>query len=55
MLITTLEAMNFKNIGEARLDFSEGVNCFVGRNGMGKSNLLEASCRSISDASRSWP
>ena len=41
MLITTLEAMNFKNIGEARLDFSEGVNCFVGRNGMGKSNLLE--------------
>lgn len=42
MLITTLEAMNFKNIGEARLDFSEGVNCFVGRNGMGKSNLLEA-------------
>ena len=42
MLITTLEAMNFKNIGEARMDFSEGVNCFVGRNGMGKSNLLEA-------------
>lgn len=34
--------MNFKNIGEAVLELSPGVNCLLGRNGMGKSNLLEA-------------
>ncbi len=34
--------MNFKNIPEARLEFSPGVNCLLGMNGMGKSNLLEA-------------
>lgn len=34
--------MNFKNIEDASLDFSEGVNCLLGRNGMGKSNLLDA-------------
>lgn len=34
--------MNFKNIAEAQLEFSAGVNCLLGRNGMGKSNLLEA-------------
>lgn len=42
MLLTHIDIVNFKNIEEAQLDFSEGVNCLVGRNGMGKSNLLEA-------------
>lgn len=42
MILTQIEALNFKNIAEARLELSPGVNCFVGRNGMGKSNLLEA-------------
>lgn len=38
----SIDILNFKNIAETRLEFSPGVNCFVGRNGMGKSNLLEA-------------
>lgn len=42
MILEHLDILNFKNIGEASLTFSPGVNCFVGRNGMGKSNLLEA-------------
>lgn len=42
MRLDTIEAVNFKNIAEATLELSPGVNCFVGRNGMGKSNLLEA-------------
>lgn len=42
MRLESIEVLNFKNIGEARLEFSPGVNCLVGRNGMGKSNLLEA-------------
>lgn len=42
MLLQSIDTLNFKNIEEARLELSPGVNCFVGRNGMGKSNLLEA-------------
>lgn len=42
MHLNKLTVLNFKNIGEATLHFSPGVNCLVGSNGMGKSNLLEA-------------
>lgn len=42
MLLKTLSINNFKNIGEAQLEFSPKVNCFLGNNGMGKSNLLDA-------------
>lgn len=42
MLLTRLAITNFKNIPEARLEFSGKVNCFLGDNGMGKSNLLDA-------------
>lgn len=34
--------MNFKNCSEANLDFSEKINCFVGNNGVGKTNVLDA-------------
>ena len=42
MLLRKLNILNFKNIAEASLELSTGVNCLVGSNGMGKSNLLEA-------------
>lgn len=42
MVIKNVDILNFKNIQEGRLEFSEGVNCLLGSNGMGKSNLLEA-------------
>ena len=42
MVIEHLDILNFKNIPEASLVFSPGVNCLLGRNGMGKSNLLES-------------
>lgn len=42
MQLKTLSINNFKNIAEARLEFSPKVNCFLGNNGMGKSNLLDA-------------
>lgn len=42
MHIDHIDILNFKNIREASLEFSPGVNCLLGRNGMGKSNLLEA-------------
>ena len=42
MLLDSLSITNFKNIADARLDFSPKINCFLGNNGMGKSNLLDA-------------
>lgn len=42
MRINSVDILNFKNIEEASLEFSPGVNCLLGMNGMGKSNLLEA-------------
>lgn len=33
---------NFRNIKEARLSFSSGINCIAGMNGSGKTNLLDA-------------
>lgn len=42
MILRSIEIVNFKNIAEASLEFPAGVNCILGDNGMGKSNLLEA-------------
>ena len=42
MRLYELSLNNFKNISEARLELSGKVNCFLGNNGMGKSNLLDA-------------
>lgn len=42
MRLCQLTLNNFKNITEARLELSGKVNCFLGNNGMGKSNLLDA-------------
>lgn len=42
MLLKELNIVNFKNIGEATLSFISGFNCFVGKNGVGKTNILDA-------------
>ena len=42
MTLDNIEILNFKNIPNAKLEFSSGVNCLLGMNGMGKSNLLDA-------------
>ncbi len=42
MILRSLALTNFKNIAGATLDFSPKVNCLLGDNGMGKSNLLDA-------------
>ena len=42
MKLEHISITNFKNIREADLHFSSGVNCLVGMNGMGKTNLLDA-------------
>lgn len=42
MHLNKLTLVNFKNYESATLDFSPAINCFVGDNGAGKTNLLEA-------------
>ncbi len=42
MHLKKLSLLNFKNYREAGIDFDEGVNAFVGGNGEGKTNLLDA-------------
>jgi DNA replication and repair protein RecF len=42
MLLRSLNITDFKNIEEARLQFSDKLNGFVGDNAMGKSNILDA-------------
>jgi DNA replication and repair protein RecF len=42
MIIKSLFLSNFRNFGELNLNFSERVNIFVGDNGHGKTNILEA-------------
>ena len=42
MLLNRLRIINYKNIREADLEFSEGINCLLGSNGAGKTNVLDA-------------
>ena len=42
MFIKNLKLFNFKNHNEKFFDFSAEINCFVGNNGAGKTNILDA-------------
>ncbi|MFI3280210.1 MAG: DNA replication and repair protein RecF [Rikenellaceae bacterium] len=42
MYLKSLYLINFKNIAEARLDFSPSINALVGDNGAGKTNVVDA-------------
>ncbi len=42
MFLKELKLFNFKNYAEASLRFEQSVNCFLGSNGSGKTNLLDA-------------
>lgn len=41
MILEEISIVNYKNIEQADLQFSPNVNCFVGSNGMGKTNVLD--------------
>ncbi len=52
MELRRLVINSYKNIAEADLDFSPGLNCFMGDNGAGKTNVLDSihflsMCRSM--------
>jgi len=42
MFLKKLSIVNYRNIAEAQLSLSPKLNCFIGNNGMGKTNVLDA-------------
>lgn len=55
MILQRISLLNYKNIAEASFDLSAKINCFIGNNGEGKTNLLDAIyflsfCKSHSNA-----
>lgn len=42
--VESLSTTHFRNLSHAEIPFSPGVNLFVGENGQGKTNILEAVC-----------
>lgn len=42
MQLNSLQLINFRNYAEARVSFSPKINVLVGKNGSGKTNLLDA-------------
>ena len=57
MHLSQLTLVNFKNYPSIEVDFGEHMNCFIGNNGVGKTNILDAihylsfckSCFNLSD------
>lgn len=54
MILRKLSILNYKNIREASLVLSPKMNCFIGHNGAGKTNVLDAVyylsfCRSLTN------
>lgn len=42
MILEKLSLINYKNIQTATLELSPKINCFIGQNGVGKTNVLDA-------------
>ncbi len=42
MKLTHLSIINYKNLEQVEISLSPKINCFIGDNGMGKTNLLDA-------------
>lgn len=42
MLLNNISVLNYRNLSDVSLAFSGKINCFIGSNGMGKTNLLDA-------------
>lgn len=42
MFLKKISLLNYKNFAELNLEFDSKINCFVGKNGIGKTNILDA-------------
>lgn len=58
MILNGISLLNYRNLQEVNIEFSPKINCLIGSNGMGKTNLLDAVyylsfCKSAVNASDS--
>ena len=42
MYLKKIALVNYKNFDSSEFVFDEKINCFVGNNGVGKTNVLDA-------------
>lgn len=42
LFLKRLSVLNYKNFADATFEFDTKINCFVGKNGIGKTNILDA-------------
>tara|TARA_B110000116_G_scaffold264432_1_gene272248 strand:- start:1919 stop:3001 length:1083 start_codon:yes stop_codon:yes gene_type:complete len=42
MKLNSISLTNYKNLNAEKLDFDDKINCLIGNNGVGKSNILDA-------------
>ncbi|WP_396174016.1 DNA replication/repair protein RecF [Flavobacterium sp.] len=42
MFLKRISVLNYKNFSDATFEFDHKINCFVGKNGIGKTNILDS-------------
>ena len=42
MFLNSLSINNYKSFSSAKFNFDKKINCFIGKNGVGKSNIMDA-------------
>ena len=42
MFLNTLSINNYKSFSSAKFNFKKKINCFIGKNGVGKSNIIDS-------------
>ncbi|MBT3688707.1 MAG: AAA family ATPase, partial [Cryomorphaceae bacterium] len=40
MFLQSLKIDNYKNLEKFKLSFNKKINCFIGNNGIGKTNII---------------
>ncbi|MCZ3375802.1 AAA family ATPase [Rhizobium sp. AG207R] len=55
MIITNLRIEGYRGINDLRLEFDDKITVIVGRNGLGKSSILDATALLLDTIQRGWP
>ena len=42
LLLNKISILNYKNILDKTFNFDSKINCFIGNNGVGKTNILDS-------------
>ena len=42
MFLHSLKIDNYKNLDKLKFSFSKKINCFIGKNGIGKTNIIDS-------------